>query len=196
MATLSRSAYAQHRADKGLTGGRLSAVQKAIKSGRIHLEADGRINSKRADSEWADGTGQEDRAHQKPVASPSDPAPDLPPRQRPPPKPSAPNSEAGDRAYVGMSLVDASAIEKVHKANLAELEYREQLGELVSAAAVASKLAGLFTLCRTKLLGVPTRARQALPHLTTKDLATIERLQREALEELSGTILEVESANG
>jgi phage terminase Nu1 subunit (DNA packaging protein) len=42
------------------------------------------------------------------------------------------------------------------------------------------------TIARTKLLGVPTRLRQRIPHLTLEEIAIAEELIRESLEELAG----------
>ena len=50
MAILSQRAYARHR------GMRLSAVQKAIRSGRISTLPDGQIDSDMADEEWGQNT--------------------------------------------------------------------------------------------------------------------------------------------
>jgi phage terminase Nu1 subunit (DNA packaging protein) len=70
-------------------------------------------------------------------------------------------------------------------AALAELELAAKRGEYVEAAEVAKKLADTFSSCRAKLLGVSTRCRQQLPHLARGDVETIDRLVREALEELA-----------
>lgn len=93
--------------------------------------------------------------------------------------------DAGGAVHLGMSLADASAAEKVWKARLAELDYRERSGELVNAKEMASRLTDVFTRCRTRLLGIPTRARQQLPHLTVPDIGVLDSLVREALEELA-----------
>ncbi len=53
---LSLRKYAQHRKQKGLTGGSLRGVQKAIQSGRIRTEPDGTINPERADADWLERT--------------------------------------------------------------------------------------------------------------------------------------------
>jgi hypothetical protein len=84
-----------------------------------------------------------------------------------------------------MTLSDAAAHEKFWKAKQAELAYRERAGELVDAAEVENKLVSLFMICRTKLLGVPSKTKAAMPHLTRADIATIDKLIREALEDLS-----------
>ena len=51
MAAVSLRAYAKHR---GVT---LKAVQKAIESGRIRTNADGKLDTDRADADWARNTG-------------------------------------------------------------------------------------------------------------------------------------------
>jgi hypothetical protein len=83
------------------------------------------------------------------------------------------------------SIGNAATREKHWKAKLAELKYRQEAGELVEAAAVSKRLTDTFSMCRTKLLGVPTRTRQRLPHLSLDDFTVIEELVREALEDLS-----------
>lgn len=79
----------------------------------------------------------------------------------------------------------ANAREKHWKAQLAELKFKETAKELTSAAELEAQLVGEFSRCKTKLLGIPSRARQQLPHLTVGDLAVLEDLIREALEELT-----------
>jgi phage terminase Nu1 subunit (DNA packaging protein) len=46
------------------------------------------------------------------------------------------------------------------------------------------RLVSVFTACKTRLLAIPSRARQALPHLVAADLGVLEALIREALEDL------------
>jgi phage terminase Nu1 subunit (DNA packaging protein) len=82
-------------------------------------------------------------------------------------------------------LNEASAEEKKYKALLAKMEYQKQLGELVQAKDVEAATASLFTVIRTKLLAVPSKARAISPHWTLKDVDLVDRLIREALEELS-----------
>ena len=84
-----------------------------------------------------------------------------------------------------LSLAEESAKEKHWKARIAELEFRERSGELVDAKAMEAKLADMFTTVRTKLLGLPTRAKQQLPHLTASDVTLLDSLVREALEGLA-----------
>lgn len=83
-------------------------------------------------------------------------------------------------------LVEASARERSAKAKLAELEYARKAGELVPAAEVEARWLEMITRSRTKLLGLPSKAKQSLPHLTAADLKILDRIVREALEELAG----------
>jgi len=54
--TLSQRGYAALRRKRGLPGGSLSAVQKAVKAGRITLTPDGRIDPVEADRAWLRNT--------------------------------------------------------------------------------------------------------------------------------------------
>ena len=42
-----------------------------------------------------------------------------------------------------------------------------------------------ITNAKTKLQGIPSRARQRIPHLTTTDVAELEDLIREVLEDIA-----------
>ena len=84
-----------------------------------------------------------------------------------------------------LSLSGESAREKFWKAQIAELDYRERLGELVDAVEMKDKLVDVITGCRARLLGLPTRAKQQCPHFTLADIGTLDDLVREALESLA-----------
>lgn len=70
-------------------------------------------------------------------------------------------------------------------ATLAEDQLRKSRGELVPVADVVTKLAAEYTSARTKLLGIPSRLRQRDPGMTQGQLALVESLIREALEDLA-----------
>lgn len=178
--------YARHRAELRLPGGTHGAVQKAIRTGRIQINADGLIDSDAADQAWAAATNTNKRTSPRPVSAPGreaieedeiDGAPAFDPE--------------ASTARPGMSLAQAAALEKVWNANLAELKYRKLLGELVGAKDLSDQLAALFTSCRTKLLGVPTTLRQQMPELSLQQLALIDKVIRQALEDLSTSPAEV-----
>lgn len=136
----------------------LRAVQKAIESKRIAKTPEGQIDSDAADVAWQANT---DHGHYRNPARQ-----ELKPHQT-------------------TTYTDARALRESYTAQLARLEYEQKAGELVSAREVANRLAGVFVTCRSKILAIPTRARQQIPHLSTAEVDVIDRLVREALEELS-----------
>ena len=97
----------------------------------------------------------------------------------------APDADAGV-APPSSDLADARARLDLAKALLAELDLAERRRELLPARDVEARLADAFANCKTKILGVPSRARQMDPALTHAQLALFEKLLREALEDLAG----------
>jgi phage terminase Nu1 subunit (DNA packaging protein) len=166
---LSLRGYAAHRKGLGLPGGSLQAVQRAIAGDRLRdsvVIVDGvkRIaDPEAADREWAANTDLTK-------------APDCVKGMG--------DEDEGEEPQ-GPSLSAASAREKHFKALLAELTYQQRAGELVNAAEMSAAMAEAFSLVRTKLLGLPSKAKQQLPHLTLGDLATLDAIVREALEGLA-----------
>jgi hypothetical protein len=116
-----------------------------------------------ADQEWAANSDYTDAPQRAPGAD-SDP-------------------EMGSESDATMGAV--SVKEKYWKAKLAELKFKEAAAELIPARDVERKLVDVFTSCKTRLLGIPSRAKQALPHLTVADIGALDVLIREALEELA-----------
>lgn len=141
MAALSLRAYAKHR---GVT---LKAVQKAIESGRIHPNADGKIDTDRADAEWARNTGPKVRR----TASTSNPAP---------PRPEQPRAEPS--AGGGLDYAMARAIIANYEARLVKLDYEERIKKLVKADEVSIAAFNLFRMFRDRLLNMPDRVVGAL----------------------------------
>jgi hypothetical protein len=84
------------------------------------------------------------------------------------------------------SYTESQARKMFEQANLLELERRQKEGLLLPAGQVEKVWANSVTIARTKLLGVPTRLRQRIPHLTLEEIAIAEELIRESLEELAG----------
>jgi phage terminase Nu1 subunit (DNA packaging protein) len=70
-------------------------------------------------------------------------------------------------------------------ARRSELEVKKREGELVLLADYERAEAGRIVLARNHLLGLPTRAKQRLPHLSTADVRAIDELVRESLEQLA-----------
>lgn len=175
------------------------AVSRAIKVGRLARSVvrgrDGKpriADPELADREWEENTDlSQAPGYVKERADQAAPEVEIPAAPAPPPAAASPSpaaeAEEADEDDAGggtLKLGLESAREKHWKAKLAELKYRERESELVEAQLVEQKLAGTFAQVRTKLLGVPSRARQLLPHLDAADVGALEDLVREALEDL------------
>jgi hypothetical protein len=161
---LSLRAYAKHRKEKGLPGGSLPAVRKAIKSGRITADPENRIaDPETADREWVTNT-------------------DL---TRIPGWAEHFADESDADGDDGPKMSEESAREKHFKANLAELTYLERAGELVNADELATEYSNRCSVVRTRMLGIPSKLKQAHPDLPHAVLVALELLTRDALTELA-----------
>lgn len=74
------------------------------------------------------------------------------------------------------------------RAQAAELDMQERRGELVRADRVRAAVADRFLAVKSKLLAVPARVRQQMPHVAAEDVQQLEDLIREALEDLANGI--------
>lgn len=164
MPLLSLRAYAKHR------GVRLSAVQKAIKSGRIQTTPDGRIDSEQADADWEARTrpGQGRVARRATAAVVGE----------------TPRAEAAG----GLDYFKARAIRESYLARLAKIEFEEKTAKLVSRDEVQ---VAAFTLARTvrdNLLNLPDRLAALLA--SESDAHRVHQILteeiRKALDELAG----------
>jgi len=146
-------------------GVRLSAVQRAIADGRLTKRSVGRDakgrpfikDSATAAVEWEERT--------RPRIS------------------AAKASENGAAKPSG--LARETERERKWRADLFELDYKRKAKDLVPARDVEVLLSKIVVGTRTHLLGLPTRAKQRLPHLSSLDLVELDKLVREALEELA-----------
>jgi phage terminase Nu1 subunit (DNA packaging protein) len=160
---LSQRAYAKHR------GCALRAVQQAIEAGRLTRSVvrtdDGKylIDPKRADIEWAAST----YADRVPLTGPTAPTRGAPDDEDP------------------VSLMQARNRLELAKAQLAEMDLAERRGEILDAHEVEARMVGVFSSCKTKLLGIPSRVRQEDPTLTKAQIAILELSIRAALEDLA-----------
>ena len=75
-------------------------------------------------------------------------------------------------------------------ARLAEIDVEEREKVLVSAAEVKSSWAQIISLARTKVLGIPSKAKQRIPDLDTSAMTCLEDIVRESLEDLASSDLE------
>lgn len=73
------------------------------------------------------------------------------------------------------------------KAELLELERKQKESLLVPAAEIEAKWVEIVTQARTKMLGIPTKAKQRIPDLDSDAMNVLEDIVRETLEDLSST---------
>lgn len=88
---------------------------------------------------------------------------------------------AGDKP----DLNNSRAWKEHYQSELARLQVEEKLGTLIDAKAAEERWSALIASCKTKLLAIPSKARSRLPKLDNSDVAMLEKLVREALEELT-----------
>jgi hypothetical protein len=183
---MSLRAYAARR---GVTA---MAVSKAIKSGRLaksvvrDASGDPKIaDADLADREWDRSTDlSKAPGYVKERASSRAPAAQRPPLRAVPPADDAGGGADGPGPEE-LNLSQETAREKHWKANKAEIEYREKLGQLVDAQDLKGQISDAFTRVRSRLAGLPTRVRQQIPHLTAEEVGIIDDFVREALDELA-----------
>lgn len=185
----SLTAYAKHR---GIT---VQSVSRAVKDGRLtkSVTYDARGKPKIADVELAD---------QEWAASTQMRVPPLLAESSPEPPQEHPHNGDTDRHQHGIDYQEARRRVEVHKARSAqvkadidELQLATRKGELVEASEAVARVEDAFMRVRTRLLAVPSRCRQRIPHLDGDDVEEIEVLIREALEELSAEAEEEEESD-
>lgn len=93
--------------------------------------------------------------------------------------------EPHERVQGGAVAPTAKNVAESYKARLLKLEYEKKAGQLIDAARVKGEWYKLVTEAKTKILSLPSKAKANLPHLTPADVAMIDRLCREALEDLA-----------
>ncbi len=145
-ASMSYRAYARHR------GVSPEAVSKAVKTGRITLGQDGKIDPKRADLEWEANTDPSkplnsvsgNPKHRKPLGSPKIPGGDV---------------EAAGSALPGgiPPYLQSRSIREAYLARLSKLEYEEKTGKLVNIDAVRVVGFNAARQARDKLMNMPDR---------------------------------------
>lgn len=83
------------------------------------------------------------------------------------------------------SIAASRQISEAYKAKMARLEYEQEAGKLVDAEEFRAKFAEMVVSARTRLLGVPSKAKGRIPHLTVDEIGVLDELIREALEEVA-----------
>jgi phage terminase Nu1 subunit (DNA packaging protein) len=185
MALMSLRAYARHR------GCSLNAVQTAIRAGRLQesVTRNDRGQPKIANPELADREWEATTDYSKAPGAVKAAAAARAQGHTVSERGQTPNGRSrvpdGVAVPSELSLAEESAREKFWRAHLAELEFRRRSGELVDATQMQARIADVFTRVRTRLLGLPTRAKQQIPHLEIADVNLLDSLVREALEALA-----------
>lgn len=144
-----------------------ASITKALKEGRLDvvLSHDGRemIDGETLREQWDART----QAKMRPVTA----------RTRSP-QPRHHSSEVPD-------YNESRARTEYLKAELLELERAQKEGELVAASEVGKKWGELVAIARTKVLGIPSKAKQRIPDFPQDAFVILEEIVREALEELA-----------
>ena len=117
---------------------------------------------------------------QQPRAKREPATPRLPQPKRQPPAP-AKDPEPADLPDYNVSR----ARSEYEKANLLELDRKTKEGHLLRREDVEQAWGQAVNITRTRLLGVPSTAKQRIPHLEIEEVELITTLIREALEELA-----------
>lgn len=94
----------------------------------------------------------------------------------------APPPDAGSRAP---SINESRQITEAYKARTAKLEYEEKLGKLVDVQKAKALMAPKIVAARNLLMGVPSKAKTVMPHLTVRDIEKLEELIANALNEVA-----------
>lgn len=113
---------------------------------------------------------------------------DPPPEDDEHDEPQAPAGGGGAPLRAGgnlPSITESKAITEAYKARTAKVEYEQMVGKLVLADQVKVGFVNMVTAARTRLMGVPTKAKGRIPTLTVQDIEVLEDLIAEALEELA-----------
>ena len=130
-------AYARHRKETGLPGADPMAVEKAIRSGRISRGPDGEIDFEKADRDWKENTTPHANADiHRENGGPED-------------------EDGGGIQSSGYRR--ARAVREFFQARLAEIEYKERIGELISKAEVQTAAFNKYRRFRDRILNVPDR---------------------------------------
>jgi len=105
-------------------------------------------------------------------------------RTKPQPKPPPPTPRAPEPEEMP-PYNDSRARSEYEKANLLELQRKTQEGLLLRREDVELAWGGAVNITRTRLLGVPSTAKQRIPHLEIEEVELLTTLIREALDELA-----------
>lgn len=188
----SQRAYAKHRKELGLSGGSHVAVGKAIESGRIKLEADGKIDFAKADASWSRNTDAIQGAR-NPGGGKKDPAAPPAPRPADVQNSTAPTSQTSvPDSPGGNSLVKAQTMRAVFQAQREKLKFEEESGKKIDADDVRVKAFTRGRAARDKLMSAPAKIGPKIVGLT--DLVQVITILEDELRNLAQEIADESSA--
>jgi len=176
------------------------AVYAAIRTNRLSVvrTGDGRelINSTTMREEWQRNTQKRIGRGPKPPAGTTERTPKRPGELTPNERRDQ-QAELGEASAASLNLArttedipdyDVSRARTEHlKAELLELERKQKEQILVKAEEVEAKWVEIITMARTKILGIPTKAKQRIPDLDTDAIGLLDDIVRETLEDLAAT---------
>ena len=146
MSGVSQRAYARMR------GVALSAVQKAIKTKRITLNADGTLDPEKANQEWERNTFAGKTLHQATRQQAA------PPSATPLPRGSAGLTSQPEVTNDPVAAyLRARAVNETFKAKTAQLEYEERAGKLIQATKAGEYAANWSAIVGDALSAYPDR---------------------------------------
>jgi len=174
------------------------AVYAAIRTNRLSVvrTGDGRelINSSTMRSEWQSKTQQRIGRGPKPPSGTVERTPLRPGEAEAAaartalPASTTPAPESLARTIEQIPDYNESRARTEHlKAELLELERKQKEKILVKTEEIESKWVEIITIARTKVLGIPTKAKQRIPDLDNDAVTLLDAIVRETLEDLSTT---------
>jgi len=128
-------------------------------------------------AEYLANVGNEQRGSLQPHRS----RPELPENR--PETPQNQENWANDGEIPDYTVSRARA--EYEKANLLELDRKKKEGELLTRVEVEKAWSDAINASKTKLLALPTMAKQRIPHLDLEEIEILTELVREALEALA-----------
>jgi hypothetical protein len=168
------------------------AVYAAIRTNRLSVvrTGDGRelVNSATMREEWERNTQKRIGRGPKPPAGTTERTPKRPGELTPQERRDQQADSGGNLADTNEAIPDynESRARTEHlKAELLELERKEKERILVKAEEVEAKWVEIITMARTKILGIPTKAKQRIPDLDTDAISLLDDIVRETLEDLA-----------
>ena len=162
------------------------AVYAAVKSGRLSVikDRDGKplVNSETMREEWAKNTQTRIGIGPKAPGRGRERKPLRSREERMAPR----EDDRIGRTNESIPDYDESRARTEHlRAELLELDRQQKEGLLVETEKIEHEWVEIVTRARTKLLGIPTKAKQRIPDLDTDAIGVLDDIVREALEDLA-----------